>query len=76
MHVGVGAFAGGLLAKGFPSAGAVIMGTVWVRQGLEFVKRRDTPGIDLAFHLAGLLAGVGIGVLMATKDRKRDDADE
>ena len=34
------------------------MGTVWVRQALEFQKRRDTPGIDLSYHLAGLVTGV------------------
>ena len=34
------------------------MATAWVRQALEFQKRCDTPGIDLSYHLAGLLAVV------------------
>ena len=58
VHLGVGGLAGALLLGGEPWAGAVIMGTVWVRQSLEFQKRRDTPGIDLSYHLAGLVAGV------------------
>ena len=66
-HLAVGGFAGGLLMGSTPWAGAVIMGTVWVRQALEFQKRRDTPGIDLSYHLAGLISGVlaslALGVL-------------
>ena len=58
LHLSVGAVSGLLLAAGQPWAGAVIMATVWVRQALEFQKRRDTPGIDLSYHLAGLIAGV------------------
>ena len=58
VHLAVGGFAGALLVGDDPWAGAVIMGTVWVRQALEFQKRRDTPGIDLSYHLAGLIAGV------------------
>ena len=38
------------------------MATVWVRQALEFQKRRDTPGIDLSYHLVGLIAGVLVGL--------------
>jgi hypothetical protein len=41
------------------------MATAWVRQGLEFQKRRDTPGIDLSYHLAGLLAGVSTGAALS-----------
>ena len=41
----------------------IVMATVWKRQDLEFQKRDDTPGIDLAFYMVGLLAGVGFGVL-------------
>ena len=58
VHLNVGGLAGVLLLTGEPWAGAVIMGTVWVRQSLEFKKRRDTPGIDLSYHLAGLVVGV------------------
>ena len=60
-HIAVGAFAG-LLSFRYPAAAALLMGTVFTRQGLEFAKRRDTPGIDLAYHLAGLIAGVGVGL--------------
>ena len=63
LHLAVGGTAGLLLTAGEPWAGAVIMATVWVRQALEFQKRRDTPGIDLSYHLAGLIAGVGTGVV-------------
>ena len=58
LHLAVGGLSGWLLLSGSPWAGAVIMGTVWVRQALEFQKRRDTPGIDLSYHLAGLVTGV------------------
>lgn len=71
-HVGVAGFAGWLLTlPGLQAAGAVIMATVWVRQGLEFAKRRDTPGIDLAYHLGGLLAGVGIGLYLMRRLKMR-----
>ena len=63
VHLGVGCIAGVLLVTTAPWAGAVIMATVWVRQALEFQKRRDTPGIDLSYHLAGLIAGVGAAVV-------------
>ena len=62
-HLSVGCIAGLLLLTDAPWAGVVIIATVWVRQTLEFQKRRDTPGIDLAYHLAGLLLGVGAGLL-------------
>ena len=61
LHLAVGGVSGLLLTSGQPWAGAVVMATVWVRQALEFQKRRDTPGIDLSYHLAGLIAGVGAG---------------
>lgn len=61
-HAAVGAGAGYLLTSGYPEAGLVLMGTVWVRQALEFAKRRDTPGIDLAYHLVGLIGGINAGV--------------
>ena len=68
VHVVIGGFAG-LLATSLelPTAGLIIMGTVWVRQGLEFLKRRDTPGIDLAYHLGGLLTGTGVGIWLLTR---------
>ena len=62
IHLAVGGFAGLLLADGQPWAGVVVMATVWVRQALEFQKRRDTPGIDLSYHLAGLIVGVTAGL--------------
>ena len=64
VHLSVGCIAGLLLVTAAPWAGAVIMATVWVRQALEFQKRRDTPGIDLSYHLAGLIAGVGAGIIL------------
>ena len=64
VHVSVGAGAGYLAVSGEPSAAGIIMATVWVRQGLEFAKRRDTPGIDLAYHLGGLLIGITIGIFI------------
>ena len=59
VHLSVGGLAGALAVNlETAPAGFILMGTVWVRQGLEFAKRQDTPGIDLAYHLAGLLVGV------------------
>ena len=66
LHLAVGAVSGALLLGSQPWAGAVIMATVWVRQALEFLKRRDTPGIDLSYHLAGLLAAVVAGTVLDT----------
>ena len=66
IHLAVGAVSGSLLLRGEPWAGAVVMATVWVRQSLEFQKRRDTPGIDLSYHLAGLLGAVVIGKSLET----------
>ena len=63
VHVLVGMVAGVLLTSGYHWAGTTIMATVWVRQGLEYHKRKDTPGIDLAYHLGGLLAGVALSVV-------------
>ena len=40
----------------------LLAGFVWVRQTVEFLEQKDTPGIDLAFYMAGLLAGIGAGV--------------
>ena len=62
VHFAVGAVAGLLLVKGQALAGLTLMGTVWKRQDLEFQKRADTPGIDLAYHIGGLLAGIALGV--------------
>ena len=41
----------------------ILMGNVWKRQDLEYQKRDDTPGIDLAFYMVGLLIGIGFGIL-------------
>lgn len=84
VHLAVGVFAGLLATHGNPWAALLIMGTVWVRQGLEWGNRSfiprmtramrgqdakdwlsyDTPGIDLSFHLAGVIVGVGAGLLV------------
>ena len=67
VHLGVGIFAGLLLTYfDLPLAGITVMGTVWVRQGLEFLKRHDTPGIDLAYHLGGLVTGVAVGLIIGS----------
>ena len=47
------------------------MGFVSARQGLEYAKRKDTPGIDMAYHLAGLLGGVGLGIYLLATARRR-----
>ena len=39
------------------------MAFVGIRQALEYLKRHDTPGIDMAYHMAGLLAGLLMGVI-------------
>ena len=63
-HVAVSAFAGWLAGSGHHTPAAIIAGYVVSRQGLEFAKRRDTVGIDLAYHLAGLLIGIGVGLFL------------
>ena len=65
VHLAVGGVSGVLLTGTHPWAGAVVMATVWVRQALEFQKRRDTPGIDLSYHLAGLLTGLGARAVLS-----------
>ena len=62
-HAAVGLAAGYLLASGYAAAGGGILALVITRQGLEFAKRRDTPGIDLAYHLGGCVFGVGLAIL-------------
>ena len=83
IHVAVGVLTGWLLMHGHTEAGAVLMGTVWIRQGLEWGNRSliprivrgikgmydlepheyDTPGIDLAYHLTGLILGIATGFI-------------
>ena len=55
VHIAVGFFGGMLLTGGYEIAGMTLMLFVGIRQGLEYLKRHDTPGIDLAYHMAGLL---------------------
>ena len=62
-HAGVGAVAGCLLVTGYPAAGGGILALVIARQALEFARRRDTPGIDLAYHLGGCVLGVGLAIV-------------
>ena len=47
-----------LMDKGWASL--VLIGTVWKRQELEYQKRDDTPGVDLAYHIGGALLAVGL----------------
>ena len=75
-HVAVGMVAGILLTRGYPWAGLALMGTVWTRQGLEFAKRKDTPGIDLLYHIVGLLAGIGIGLSSIEREDLEEFVDE
>ena len=53
-----------VLASGYAAAGGGILALVITRQGLEFAKRRDTPGIDLAYHLGGCVVGVGLAIVV------------
>ena len=62
-HAAVGGVAGFLLVSGHPWAGMGILALVIARQGLEYAKRKDTPGIDLAYHLAGCVVGIGAGLV-------------
>lgn len=57
-HVAIGALAGHLFLIAEPGTIAVGFGIViWVatRQTLEYLKRDDTPGIDLAYYMGGLV---------------------
>ena len=65
-HAAVGVVAGCLLASGYPAAGGGILALVIARQGLEYAKRNDTPGIDLTYHLCGCIVGIGGGVVWLT----------
>lgn len=63
-HAGVGMMAGLLMTSDYPTAGIGLLALVIARQGLEFAKRRDTPGIDLAYHLGGCIIGCVVGVII------------
>ena len=67
VHIAVGAFAGVTLTQGTPAVGAVLMALVISRQALEYHKRNDTPGIDLAYHIGGLIAGAVVGILWGSR---------
>ena len=61
VHVGLGALSGALMVSGtasLPIAGLGLLLALCVYQGLEFAKRHDTPGIDLAYIVGGLVAGM------------------
>ena len=49
-----------------PFAG--VTGLVMVRQTVEFLKRRDTPGRDLGDHLTGYVFGLGVGIVLVAAD--------
>ena len=49
-----------------PFAG--VTGLVMVRQTVEFLKRRDTPGRDLGDHLIGYVFGLGVGIVLVAAD--------
>ena len=57
-HVAVGALIGWLGLDGLPLAALVC-----TRQGLEYLKRDDTPGMDLAYHVGGCAVGVVAGTV-------------
>lgn len=68
LHFAVGFFAGILLtSKKLPAAGATLMAMVLGRQGLEYAKRKDTPGIDLFYTNTGLVLGIFAGVILIEK---------
>ena len=55
----------------------LLMGNVWKRQDLEFQEVHDTPGIDLAFYMAGSVdwhwaGGTGMGVEVMSFDEDYD----
>ena len=60
-HVGIGFSAGYLAMRGLPWGAFLIGLFVCTRQTLEYLKRKDTPGIDLAYYLAGVLLGIVAG---------------
>ena len=65
VHIAIGAFSGYLVT--FPSlaaAGATLIAVASYRQALEYQKRDDTPGIDLAYHVGGLIAGIVAGLVV------------
>ena len=64
LHLAVAATAGWLIATGQEHEGITVIALVLGRQGLEFAKRNDTPGIDLAFSQAGFLCGVVAGTVL------------
>lgn len=64
IHVAAGAVVGLLGTNGYELAGFTLAFLIVGRQGLEFAKRRDTPGIDLAFHQGGFYGGIGLGIFV------------
>ena len=58
VHIGVGGLAGYLLMSGYVEVGFGVLVGCWVRQGLEFLKRDDTPGVDLGYIHGGKVAAI------------------
>lgn len=61
-HVAIGFMAGYLTARDLPAIAFTIITWVAVRQSLEYFKRNDTPGIDMAWYMVGLLTGIVVGL--------------
>ena len=75
-HFAIGTFVGIMLTGGHTLAGLAIMAMICSRQGLEWAKRDDTPGIDLAVYLAGILVGVALGLRGTTPEDVIENLEE
>lgn len=66
VHVLLGALAGALLVA-LPVTGIGFLAALCFYQGIEFAKRHDTPGIDMAYIIGGTVLGIlpTLGVLYA-----------
>ena len=50
-------------------AGAALLAFIGIRQTLEFQKRNDTPGIDLAYHMLGIILVILVALWRLTCKR-------